>query len=157
MGMGTPAANYVEPVRRFVASPVRTSEVNVIFTTTRGTLAAMRAAAALSRASGAAVRLIDPRPVHFPLRSAGYALAAAPEVPIEERERERVIAAAGVPVDVQVYICGHPSNATRAALRERSLVIVGGRRSWWPTPLERLQRELESQGHVVMFVNESED
>ena len=116
----------------------------------------MRVAAALSRASGASVRLIDPRPVHIPLRAAGYALAAG-EVPIEERERERVIAAAGVPVEVQVYVCGHPANAARAALRPHSLVVLGGRRSWWPTALERLQRTLESQGHVVMFVNETED
>src|SRR5476651_1903165 len=120
MGMESLAASDIEPARRFVASPLRTSEVNVIFTTARGTLAAIRAAAVLSRACGASVRLIDPRPVHVPLRSAGYALAAG-EVPIEEREREQVIAAAGVPVDVQVYVCGHPANATRAALRQHSL------------------------------------
>jgi hypothetical protein len=155
--MATQALNYVEPARRFVASPVRTSEVNVIFTTPRGTLAAMRAAAALARVSGASVRLIDARPVHIPLRAAGYALAAAPEVPIEEQERERVIAAAGVPVDVEVYVCGHPANVARVALRDHSLVILGGHRSWWPTALERLQRALEAQGHVVVFVNESED
>jgi hypothetical protein len=154
--MESPAANSVEQARRFIASPVRTSEMNVIFTTMRGTVAAIRAAAALARVSGASVRLIDPRPVHIPLRAAGYALAAG-EVPIEEHERERVIAAAGVPVDVQVYVCGHPANVARAALRPHSLVILGGRRSWWPTPLERLQRTLESQGHVVMFVNESEN
>jgi hypothetical protein len=154
--MATQATSYIEPVRRFVASPVRTTEVNVIFTTPRGTLAAMRTAAALSRVSGASVRLIDPRPVHIPLRAAGYALAAG-EVPIEEREREGVIAAAGVPVEVQVYVCGHPSNVARVALHDRSLVIVGGRRSWFPTRLERFQRALESQGHVVMFVPEPKD
>lgn len=133
---------------------VRTSEVNVIFTTPRGTLAAMRAAAALSRVSGASVRLIDPRPAHIPLRAAGYALAAG-EVPPEEHERERVIAAAGVPVEVEVYVCGHPANVARVALRDHSLVILGGRRSWLPTRLERFQRTLESLGHVVMFVNET--
>ena len=155
--MGSPAFSYVEPARRFVASPVRTSEVNVIFTTPRGTLAAMRVAAALSKTNGASVRLIDPRIVRYPLRAAGYALAAAPEVSIEQRERERVIAAAGVAVDVQVYVCGHPANAARVALRPHSLVVMGGRRSWWPTPLERLQRMLESEGHIVTFVNETQD
>ena len=153
--MGSTAEGYAEAPRRYVTAPVRITELNVIFTTLRGTLVAMRAAAALSRVSGATVRLIDPRPVHVPLRAAGYALAAAPDTSVEEREREQVIATAGVPVEVQVYVCGHPSNATRAALRPRSLVILGGRRSWWPTPLERLRRMLESQGHAVLFVHEA--
>lgn len=137
--------------------PVRTSKINVIFTTLGGTLAAIRVAAALSRTTGASVRLIDPRVVHIPLRAAGYALAAAPEVSIEERERERVIAAAGVPVEVQVYACGRPADAVRMALRTHSLVVLGGRRSWLPTSLERLRRALESLGHIVMFVNETEN
>ena len=137
--------------------PVRTSDINVIFTTLSGTLAAIRVAAVLSRTTGATVRLIDPRVVPFPLRSAGYALAAAPEMSIEQRERERVIAAAGVPVEMLVYECGRATDAARMALRPHSFVILGGRRSWLPTSLERLQRTLESLGHVVTFVNEIED
>ena len=92
----------------------------------------MRAAAALSRASGVGVRLDRPaaQPTFAP-RAAGYALAAAPAQSIEEREREQVIAAAGVPVGVQVHVCGHPANAARA-LHPHSLVILGGRRSQRP-------------------------
>jgi hypothetical protein len=155
---GTPmtTADNVAPMRPTFQA-VCTSEINVIFTTLEGTLAAIRVAAALSRTARTPVRLIDARLVPYPLRSAGYALAAAPEVSTEERERERVIAAAGVPVDVQVYVCGRPADAMRAALRPHSLVILGGRGSWWPTPLERLRRTLESQGHIVMFVNDTED
>jgi len=64
---------------------------------------------------------------------------------------------AAVPVDVEVYVCGHPASVARVALRERSLVVLGGRRSWLPTPLERLQRALEDLGHIVMFVNQTEN
>ena len=137
-------------------SAIRTSEINVIFTTLQGTTAAMRVAASLSRATEARVRLIDPRILRYPLRSAGYALAAAPEVSIEDRERERVVRAAGVPVEVLVYNCGRETDAIRVALRRHSFVIMGGHRSWLPTRQERLQRAIESMGHIVTFVNERE-
>jgi hypothetical protein len=137
--------------------PVRTSEINVIFTTLYGTLAAIRVAAALARTTGAPVRLIDPRAIPFPLRSAGYALAAAPERSFEELERDHVIAAAGVRVQVLVCGCGTAIDAACMALRKHSFVILGGRRSWLPTRLERMQRALESLGHVVTFVNEIAD
>ncbi|MCM3881211.1 MAG: hypothetical protein ND807_13965 [Vicinamibacterales bacterium] len=133
-----------------------TSEINVMFTTLRGTLAAMRVAAALARATGARLRLIQPRLATYPLRSAGYALAAEPEVVDADREREQVVATAGLPVEVLVSVCGRIADAAALALHDHSLVIIGGHRSWLPTQLERLQRTLESLGHVVVFVNEAD-
>jgi hypothetical protein len=144
-------AESTEPL----GAAVRTSEVNVMFTTLRGTLAAMRVAATLARATGASLRLIQPRLVSYPLRSAGYALAA-PEVVDADREREQVIATAGLPVEVCVSICGRLADAARIGLRDHSLVIIGGQRSWLPTQIERLRRTLESLGHVVVFVNEAD-
>jgi hypothetical protein len=135
---------------------VRTSEINMMFTTLRGTLAAMRVAVALALATGAQLRLIQPRLATYPLRSAGYALAAEPEVVEADREREQVVATAGLPVEVLVSVCGRIADAANLALRDHSLVIVGGHRSWLPTQIERLQRTLESLGHVVVFVNEAD-
>jgi hypothetical protein len=135
---------------------VRTSEINVMFTTLRGTLAAMRVAAALARATGGRLRLIHPRLATYPLRSAGYALAAEPDVVQADRERDQVVATAGGPVEVLVSVCGRPADAAQVALKDHSLVILGGHRSWLPTQIERLQRALESMGHVVVFVNEAD-
>jgi hypothetical protein len=135
---------------------MRTSEINVIFTTLGGTLKAIRAGAELAKASGASLRLIDPRLVTYPLRSAGYALAM-PGLTMAEEERAHVLAAADVPVEVTVYVCGRAIDAARLALRAHSLVIMGGRPSWLPTPLERLRHALESDGHMVMFVNEADN
>ena len=145
-----------EPTMATQGFAVCTSEINVMFTTLRGTLAAIRVAATLARATGASLRLIHPRVTPYPLRSAGYALAAEPEVIEADREREQVVAAAGVPVDVLVSVCGRTAEGASIALRDHSLVIVGGHRSWLPTQLERLQRALESLGHVVVFVNEAD-
>ena len=149
------AADNVQRWPAFQA--VRTSEINVVFTTLAGTLEAIRVAAALARASGASLRLIDPRLVQYPLRAAGYALAAAPDVSFEERERDRVVSEAGMPVEVLVYKCGRTTDALRVALRKHSLVIMGGRRSWLPTRLERLHRSIVRLGHVVTFVNAARD
>lgn len=138
-----------------LGAAVRTSEINVMFTTLRGTLAAMRVAAALARATGASLRLIQPQLASYPLRSAGYALATAPDVVEADLEREQVVATAGQPVEVLVSVCGRIDDAARVALRDHSLVIIGGQRSWLPTQIERLRRTLESLGHVVVFVNEA--
>ena len=155
--VGVPMIDTAAEAHPPAGLPVRTSEINVMFTTLGGTLKAIRVAAALSRTTGAPVRLIDPRVIPYPLRSAGYALAAAPERSLEERERDRIVAAAGVPVEVLVYKCGRATDAARMALRPHSFVILGGRRSWLPTPLERLQRALDALGHVVTFVNDTDD
>jgi hypothetical protein len=48
------------------------------------------------------------------------------------------------------------ADLARALLRRGSLVVIGGRHSWWPTRPERLRRTLEAQGHIVVFVNEAE-
>jgi hypothetical protein len=39
-------------------------------------------------------------------------------------------------------------------LPRRSLVVIGGRPRWWPTPVSRLRRLLEAQGHSVLFIPE---
>lgn len=129
-------------------------QVNVIFTTLDATVAAMHIAAGLARESGARLRLIDPRVVRYPLRSAGYALAAAPELSLAEHERQRVVIEAGMPVEVLVYVCGRLADAVRMALRAPALVVLGGRSSWWPTQIERWRRVLENEGHYVLFVDQ---
>ena len=75
---------------------------------------------------------------------------------MEERERDYVVRAAGVPVEVLVCQCRRATDAMRIALRQHSFVVLGGRASWLPTKLERLRHALESLGHVVVFVNQPE-
>jgi len=39
----------------------------------------------------------------------------------------------------------------KAVLSQRSLVVVGGHKRWWPTPEKRLARKLRRAGHEVIF------
>jgi hypothetical protein len=39
------------------------------------------------------------------------------------------------------------------AARPHSLIVIAGRRSWWPTRTERWRRSLEAAGHFVVFVD----
>jgi hypothetical protein len=43
-----------------------------------------------------------------------------------------------------------------SAFRSHSLIVIGGRPSWWPTRPERCRRLLEAAGHFVVFVGEGE-
>jgi hypothetical protein len=130
---------------------LRTSEVIVIFTTTEATLAALRVAVSLSRACNASVRLIAQQsPTH-----AAPADSAPSRSPVESSDfRRRLAQEIDARVDVLVCVYRRVADLARTLLGRHSLVVIGGRASWWPTRQERLRRALESQGHYVLFVNE---
>jgi hypothetical protein len=130
---------------------LRTSEVIVIFTTTDATLAALRVAASLGRACNASVRLIAKQPPRHAVPADG----ALPRSPVESSDfRLRLAREINAHVDVLVCVCRRAADLPRTLLRRHSLVVIGGRPSWWPTRQERLRRALEAQGHFVLFVNE---
>jgi len=39
----------------------------------------------------------------------------------------------------------------RLVLKPHSLIIVGGRKRWWPTSEQRLAQALKKDGHHVIF------
>jgi hypothetical protein len=52
---------------------------------------------------------------------------------------------------VHVYLCRDRVATLRAVLKPHSLVVIGGRRTWWPTSEKRLARQLRRSGHQVVF------
>jgi hypothetical protein len=50
-----------------------------------------------------------------------------------------------------MYLCRDSSETLLAVLKPRSLVVIGGRRRWWPTREERLAKKLRGAGHEVIF------
>jgi hypothetical protein len=48
-------------------------------------------------------------------------------------------------------LCRDRVETLRKVLKPHSLVVIGGRRSWWPTPENRLARQLRRSGHEVVF------
>ncbi len=143
------AAASLEQLAREAA--VRTSEVNVIFTTAEATIAALRVAATLGRACNASVRLIAPQPPLSPVDDDALAVRN----PVEsDAFRARLAREIDARVHVLVCVTRSVADLARTLLRRRSLVVIGGRPSWWPTRQERLRRTLEAQGHFVVFVSE---
>jgi hypothetical protein len=53
---------------------------------------------------------------------------------------------------VHVYLCRDQVEALLQVLRPNSLVVIGGRKHWWPTAERRMARALRSKGHRIVFV-----
>lgn len=128
-------------------------EVTVIFTTPDATIAALRVAATLGRSSNAPIRLIAQQPPSYAVPQDGPAVANPVESPAFRARLAREVDAR---VDVLVCVTRRVADLARSLLRRGSLVVIGGRHSWWPTRQERLRRALEAQGLFVVFVNEAE-
>jgi hypothetical protein len=125
--------------------------IAVIFTSVEPTLSALRKAGTLASRLHACITLIVPQVVPYPLP-----LNRAP-VPRDFAERHFRVIAGESPVEtkVQVYLCRDRMEALRCVLKPHSLIVVGGSRGWWPTPEQRLARQLRRSGHEVVFVDGS--
>ncbi len=121
--------------------------VAVVFTSGEATVAALRKAGALASRLNARVTLVVPQIVPWPLP-----LDSPPVLLSFNEARFRAIAAESpVETTVRLYLCRDRVETLRAVLGPHSLVVVGGRRSWWPTPEKRLARNLRRAGHEVIF------
>ncbi|HEY3132828.1 MAG TPA: hypothetical protein VGL91_25475 [Acidobacteriota bacterium] len=129
------------------AGPDAGLEVNVIFTTTEGTLAALKAAARLTTYLNARIRLImlQAVPHRLPLER--------PPVSIEFTVQRicDLASAAGVESDALLVLCRDERRTLIEFLKSKSLVLLGGRKLLWPTREQRLAGLLKQHGHDVIF------
>lgn len=121
--------------------------VAVIFTSTDSTLLALRKAAELASRLGTRISLLVPQVVPYPLP------LESPPVLLDWNERRFQVIAEESPVEttVQIFLCRNRLETLKAALRSRSLVVIGGRKRWWPNSERRLARSLRANGHEVIF------
>lgn len=121
--------------------------IDVVFTTVEATLAALRKAGDLASRLNACIHLVVPQVVPYPTP------LASPPVLVDFNERRfHVIAGeSAVETTVLVYLCRDSWKVLSTVLRPHSLVVVGGRRRWWPTGEERLARRLRRSEHEVIF------
>jgi len=122
-------------------------EVIVLHTTTAGTLKALRTAAGFAEGLAARIRLLVLQVVPYPLS------LNAPDVPVTfTRRRFRTIAAdANIETHIDIRFGRDQAQMLAGSIKPRSVVVLGGRRRWWPTAESRLAKRLERQGHQVMF------
>jgi hypothetical protein len=120
--------------------------ISVVFTSVDATLTALRTAARLASSLSAQITLLVPQVVPFPVP------LESPPVLLDWNERRfRVIAAESqVETTVQIYLCRDRLDALQIVLLPRSIVVIGARRRWWPTPERRLARHLRRSGHEVI-------
>ena|SRR5712692_7141480 len=130
----------------------RTADLYVLFTSVDETLAAAEVASDLAKALTTRLTLIHFQAVPYPLATD----APSDRSPAEMETFVDALRATGVNVRVRVYLCRDPRRAIPSAFKHHSLIVIGGRRSWWPTKSERWRRALEAAGHLVVFVDKSE-
>jgi hypothetical protein len=138
------------PARTFAEEADSKLNVSVVFTSVNATLAALKEAGRLLGSQASSLRgcitLIVPQIVPYPLP------LSSPPLLVDFNERRlRVIASdCRVETRVCVYLCRDPLETLRSVLKPHSLVVVGSRRTWWPTAEKRLAAKLRSAGHEVI-------
>ena len=125
----------------------RKLDIAVVFTSVESTLAALKDAGHLAHSLGARIILVVPQEVPFP------APLESPPVLVEFNEnRFRAIASESpVETSVQIYLCRDRLETLLWALQPGSIVVLGGKKRWWPTKDERLARQLRRAGYEVLF------
>jgi hypothetical protein len=123
------------------------SEVVVLHTDLETTRRALKAAAKLAAGRAAIIRLLVPQVVPYPLP------IDDPPVPVQFAEQQLLdmLPDPSVEASIDVRLCRDLTVALASALRPVSLVVVGGRKRWWPTRESRLARRLARLGHQVVF------
>src|ERR1051326_6603531 len=122
--------------------------IAVVFTSVESTLAALKEAGNLANSLGARITLIVPQVVPYPLP------LETPPVLVEFNEhRFRVIASESlVETGVQIYLCRDRMEMLLATRSPNSLVVIGGRKKWWPTTEKMMARRLRQPSHKVIFI-----
>ena len=121
--------------------------IEVVFTTIEGTLSALRNAADLAKRLSARITLVVPQVVPYPCP------LESPPVLLDWTERRFHVLAEHYAVEttVQIYLCRDRIDTLLAMLKPHSMVVIGGRRRWWPTFESKLQRKMSRAGHEVIF------
>jgi hypothetical protein len=126
--------------------------VIVIATTEEGTTAALNAAKWLATDLDARITLLKMEvvPIRFPL----YRPPASLKFTIEQQHSlVRRSSAREEDVDIQIRLCRDCDSGLQRVLRRRALVVIGGKRHWWLSSEESLERALLRLGHQVIFVD----
>ncbi len=125
----------------------RRLNITVVFTSVEATLAALKEAGALASSLGARITLLVPQVVPYPLP------LETPPILIDFNEKRFRVIASESPVDTsaRIYLCRDRFETLASVLSPGSLVVLGGRKRWWPTREESLASKLRRVGHEVVF------
>ena len=60
-------------------------------------------------------------------------------------------AESAVDTTVRFYLCRDRDETLARVLRPHSLVVIGGKKRWWPTAESRMAKRLRKLGHEVVL------
>jgi hypothetical protein len=136
------------PARPIGEEADRKLNIAVVFTSVEPTLAALQEAGNLANNLGARITLVVPQVVPYPLP------LETPPILVQFNERRFQVIAQESPAEtsVQIYLCRDRLQMLLRWLSPNSLVVIGGRKKWWPTSEKLLARRLRQAGHKVIFI-----
>ena len=128
-------------------------EIKIIFTDTEGTLAALKLAGDLACNLAARVNLLvlQAVPLSFPLTSPPISIPFTEQCLLELAYRG---AQGPLETAIHLYLCRDKQQVLSRVLMPKSLVIIGGKKHWWPTKESKLARMHRSQGHQVVLAHQ---
>lgn len=134
---------------RFPSGPLA---VNVIFTDVQSTAAALTLAQSFARELGARIslRAAVAVPFQLPLDQPPVSVAFLQDVMrklVAQLKRETF------DPTLHLYLCRDRVWALSQVLKAHSLVVIGGRKRWWPTAETRMASALRAEGHRVILVD----
>jgi hypothetical protein len=123
-------------------------DLAVVFTAVEPTVRALKHAGALADRLAARITLVVPQVVPYPLP------LTSPPVLLDFNERRffAIASQSGVDTTVRIYLCRDQWEALRLVLKPHSLILIGGRKRWWPTAEAQLAKRLRRAGHDVIVV-----
>jgi hypothetical protein len=126
-------------------------KVNVLVTTEKATIAALRTATGLAANLGAEITIISAQvvPWQVPLENPPVAVA------LLKQKLCRLVYGAGIVGDevrIQLYLCRDGRHVLQHILRPHSLIVLGGSDHWWSRRERNLTTFLARLGHQVIFV-----
>ncbi len=121
--------------------------MNVVYTRLPGAAKSLDVASGLARGLGARVTVHVAQVIPYPLE------LKSPQVPVQFAEQQLLAMAGEQPVEtsIRIYLCRDLTETIRQVLKPDSVVIVGGRKRWWPTREHRLATALRRDGHRVIL------
>ena len=130
---------------------MQSEAVSVVYTGFDETFSAARVGADLAHRLGVPLRLVHFRsvPRHTHVARPDGVSPVETDAFAERLRREHIDAR------VRVYLCRDETKTIPYAFRPRSIVVIGGRHSWFPTRVERWRHALEDAGHLVVLVDPS--
>jgi len=124
-------------------------QVNILYTTHSGTLAALKLASRLGANLGTCPRVLRLYAVPFALPLERPAV----RVDFLEEQLRALACEPTMEFTAQIYLCREPRRTLRELFPPHSVIVLAGKKRWWPTKEQRWIRVLKEQGHEVIFVN----